>query len=152
MICVDPLTDTEVTEKWKYGQCCHMFSDDGNLDGLHAFAEHILGMDRKWFQNTQYPHYDLSKSRRRLAVKNGATEVDRRYIIQKLRGFTSVVGTCQSVVAIAEKYDIPEDEVEECLLDEGIEACSGCGWWFEVGELVDDDYENEGYCDECRGP
>lgn len=61
-----------------------------------------------------------------------------------------VLGTCLSVAAIAEKYGIPEDEVEESLLDEGIEACTGCDWWFEVGELVDDEDENEGYCDECR--
>lgn len=152
MICVDPLTDTEKTEKWKYGQKCHMFSDDGNLDGLHSFAEHILGLNITSFQNTKYPHYDLSKSRRRIAVKNGATEVGRRYIIiQTSRELTNVVGTCLSVVAIAAKYGIPEDEVEERLLDEGIETCIGCGWWFEVSELVDENDENPGYCDECRG-
>ena len=63
---------------------------------------------------------------------------------------TDVLGTVLSVGAIAEKYGIPEDEVEERLLDEGIEPCTGCGWWFNVGELVDDEGENEGYCDECR--
>lgn len=63
---------------------------------------------------------------------------------------SKVLGTCQSVVAIAEKYGIPEGEVEEHLLEEGIEACTGCGWWFEVGELVDSEYEIEGYCGECR--
>lgn len=69
---------------------------------------------------------------------------------QKQRECTNVVGTCQSVVAIAEKYDIPEDEVEECLLDQGIDVCAGCGWWFEVGALVDGEDENDGYCAECR--
>lgn len=61
----------------------------------------------------------------------------------------SVLGTCLSIVAIAEKYGIPEDEVEEALLDKGIERCAGCEWWFEVSELVDDEDENPGYCDEC---
>ena len=61
-----------------------------------------------------------------------------------------VLGTCLSLVQIAVKYAIPEDEVEESLLDAGIEVCVGCGWWFEVSELVDDEDENEGYCAECR--
>lgn len=68
----------------------------------------------------------------------------------KVGEISNVVGTCQSVVMIAEKYGIPEDEVEEHLSEEGIESCAGCGWWFEVGELVDSECEIEGYCDECR--
>ena len=62
-----------------------------------------------------------------------------------------VVGTCQSVIEIAEKHSIPEDDVEEYLLEEGIESCTGCGWWFEVGDLVDGGDENDGFCVECRG-
>ena len=85
MICVDPLTNTEQTDKWKYGPKCHMFSDTGDLDSLHAFAK-TIGLNRDWFQQTKYPHYDLTEAVRKYAVRNGAMEVGRRHIIQTLGG------------------------------------------------------------------
>lgn len=37
-----------------------------------------LGVSRRWFQNLRYPHYDICKSKRALAVKLGAVEIGRR--------------------------------------------------------------------------
>ena len=54
---------------------CHMLAD--SLDELHAMADRI-GMKRKWFQNKGVPHYDLSKSKRELAVRYGAVELGDR--------------------------------------------------------------------------
>lgn len=54
---------------------CHMFAD--TLDELHQMAARI-GMDRAWFQPLSFPHYDVSLSRRAIAVQRGAVEVDRR--------------------------------------------------------------------------
>lgn len=51
---------------------CHMVAD--SLDELHAFAER-LGLRREWFQATSVPHYDLSLTRRKLALELGAVEV-----------------------------------------------------------------------------
>jgi hypothetical protein len=57
---------------WRLGPSCHMFAD--TLEELHAMADKI-GMKRSWFQNkTRLPHYDLTVSKRRLAVKHGAIE------------------------------------------------------------------------------
>lgn len=59
---------------------CHMFSPD--LDTLHLMAARI-GVARKWFQDPRtmpkvsWPHYDISKSKRRLAVSFGAIECDK---------------------------------------------------------------------------
>lgn len=54
---------------------CHLTTDE-SLDALHAFAAK-LGMRRSWFQDHLYaPHYDLVPSRRTLAVRLGAVEVD----------------------------------------------------------------------------
>lgn len=61
---------------------CHMFAD--RLADLHAMAL-AIGMRREWFQPLSFPHYDVSLSRRRVAVSLGAIEVDRRegYRIRK---------------------------------------------------------------------
>jgi hypothetical protein len=57
---------------------CHMFVDTVDLSELHLMAEKI-GMKREWFQpHKTAPHYDLTKTRRELAVNLGAVEVDRR--------------------------------------------------------------------------
>ena len=64
-------------ERNRFGRMimCHMFAD--SLAELHEMAE-AIGMDRDWFQPLSFPHYDVSLSRRAVAVRLGAVEVDRR--------------------------------------------------------------------------
>ena len=56
--------------------------------------------------------------------------------------------------SIIEYFGFPEDtDVEDELLDFGIELCGGCNWWFYSFELIPDDDEDEeltGYCEDCR--
>lgn len=54
-------------KKW-----CHMFGD--NEEELHVLAKRI-GLKRAWFQNSKWPHYDLTESKRTLAIKHGARQV-----------------------------------------------------------------------------
>lgn len=61
---------------------CHMIAD--TLDELHGMAAKI-GMRRDWFQHGSFPHYDVCKSRRALAVGFGAIEVDRRGLVNVMR-------------------------------------------------------------------
>lgn len=66
---------------WPYGRMmmCHMVGD--NLDALHAMAEKI-GIARRWFQDKPgFPHYDICKAKRALALKHGAVEVSRRQLL-----------------------------------------------------------------------
>ncbi len=66
---------------------CHMFTDDVDLTELHEMALKI-GMKRQWFQDKKTaPHYDLTESRRMLAVNFGAIELDRKDSVEiwKLR-------------------------------------------------------------------
>lgn len=54
---------------------CHLLAD--SLPELHAFARQ-LEMQRSWFQDGKYPHYDLVPARRLAALRAGATAVRRR--------------------------------------------------------------------------
>lgn len=60
----------------------HMLAD--TLDELHAMADKI-GMKREWFQPESTPHYDVSRERRALAIKNGAIVADRRTVVALIR-------------------------------------------------------------------
>lgn len=51
-----------------------------NIEALHKFAEK-LGLKRKWFQDSDtFPHYDICKSKKKLAIKLGAVEVSDRQL------------------------------------------------------------------------
>jgi hypothetical protein len=63
----------------------HMFAD--TTEELHAFAAR-LGMKRTWFQcppKASWDHYDITKSKRELALKLGAVPIRYRDLPAKLR-------------------------------------------------------------------
>jgi hypothetical protein len=55
---------------------CHMMSDT-SVDELHEFAE-ALGLKRFWFQDGSAPHYDVSRSKRSVALQMGALHLPLR--------------------------------------------------------------------------
>jgi hypothetical protein len=63
---------------------CHMFSPD--IEELHRMAA-AIGVQRKWFQDPRtmqkvsWPHYDIAKSKRALALQLGAQAVDRYQMV-----------------------------------------------------------------------
>lgn len=67
---------------WKWGDSCHLTAD--SLAELHAFAMRI-GMRRSWFQDTRYPHYDLTAARRARAIRCGAIETTARARVLAMR-------------------------------------------------------------------
>jgi len=71
------------THRYGYMIMCHMIAD--TLEELHAMADKI-GVKREWFQlkRLDMPHYDICRSKRKLAVKYGAKEVDSREIVRIL--------------------------------------------------------------------
>lgn len=58
---------------------CHLTMDPGTEDlaPLHAMAARI-GLKRAWFQPRSSPHYDLTESKRALALEAGAVFVSAR--------------------------------------------------------------------------
>src|SRR5262245_45587396 len=70
------------------------------------------------------------------------------------RLYQRLEGTCDGIDRALESLglnpvDYADDEVEDQLCGAGLELCPGCGWWFESGELIDDDNEVVG-CEDCR--
>lgn len=57
--------------KWNGG--AHMTGTD--IDELHEMAKKI-GLRRSWFQDSTFPHYDLTNSKRKLAIAEGCTEIE----------------------------------------------------------------------------
>lgn len=58
---------------------CHLLSDQEDPEELHLFAESI-GLKRSYFQRGKFAwwhqHYDVTESKRKLAVDKGALEID----------------------------------------------------------------------------
>lgn len=62
---------------------CHMFAD--NRDELHAFAKKI-GLKKAYFHyRGATSHYDLTVTKRQLAMAQGAAEVGTKSILRTLR-------------------------------------------------------------------
>ena len=60
-------------------------------------------------------------------------------------------GTALSNGALAQRYGVDESIVEEMLEDFSLERCEGCRWWMESYELLDEDGEDTGFCEDCQG-
>ena len=70
---------------YKKKKWCHLSAQD--INELHSFASKI-GLKKTWFQEppkTKYCHYDVTESKRVLAVKNGAIEITTRELVKKLK-------------------------------------------------------------------
>ncbi len=64
---------------------CHMVAD--TPEELHAMADKI-GVARRWYQFppvASFPHYDICKAKRAMALRYGAQEIDRRQLSAHMR-------------------------------------------------------------------
>lgn len=62
---------------------CHLMAE--SIPELMQFARKI-GLKEEWFQGDGiYPHFDVSLSKRKLAVENGAIEVTAREMIKIMK-------------------------------------------------------------------
>lgn len=75
------------SQTWRYKTFCHMVSDD--LNSLHSMAQR-LGLRTTYFQyqpRLWLCHYDLTESKRNMALKYGAVEItSREWITRHLHG------------------------------------------------------------------
>jgi hypothetical protein len=88
MVYIDELL---IRGAWRYGASCHLLPEthaEHHLEELHQFAA-AVGMKREWFQPGRWPHYDLTKSRRIMAVRHGAVQCTTREYILRMRALTA---------------------------------------------------------------
>jgi len=84
LIYVDELKENSWILRGRKTLNCHMLTD-GSLEELHRFANRI-GMKREWFQDRKnFPHYDLTPKRRKIAVEHGAMEITTKEWMKKER-------------------------------------------------------------------
>jgi hypothetical protein len=72
---------------WPLGRMlmCHLVAD--TLEELHEMADKV-GVARRHFQNgSSFPHYDICKAKREIAVSHGAKPVTRRELVVVMRRF-----------------------------------------------------------------
>lgn len=61
---------------------CHMVAD--SMAELLDMADKI-GVDRKWFQPSSHPHFDICLSKRAQAIAHGARQVDRKGLVSAMK-------------------------------------------------------------------
>lgn len=79
---VDKMRKCIPNSKWRYSQCCHLIAD--TIDELHRMAI-AIGLKRAWFQKGTIPHYDLTTSKRRLAIIHGAFGISDAELVRRIR-------------------------------------------------------------------
>lgn len=74
--------------KFKGQNYYHLLTDNiEDINELHDFAINILGLKKDWFQDNtgDTPHYDISETKKQLALKKGAKEVDNKELVSIIK-------------------------------------------------------------------
>ena len=79
---VDSMMGCVRNRKWRWTEVCHLFADSD--EELLAFGGRI-GLKATWLQRSKrkLTHFDLIESVRRKAVRAGAIEVDREFVVER---------------------------------------------------------------------
>ena len=89
-----PYQQTCKNARFYWPEACHMWADE--IDELHVMADSI-GLKRSWFQHhPRHPHYDITASKRAMAIARGAIQRSLRHYIAKQRGLNvpATPGVC----------------------------------------------------------
>jgi hypothetical protein len=119
---------------------CHMLAD--SIEELHAMADKI-GMKREWFQNNpDHPHYDLSQTKRSLALQCGAVEIDNRQLVELIRKNRRLLNEKAELLKVPVCFFFPPKcRPADCQpLIEGYkywDKISEWKSWFKVGTVAD---------------
>jgi hypothetical protein len=75
---------------WRGKKWAHLTAD--SLEELHCFAAQKLGLKRSYFQNPKtmkvsHPHYDITESKRTMAIQKGAVSISPRGEVERLKSY-----------------------------------------------------------------
>lgn len=77
------ITPSGRQQVFSYPEFCHLFADTESE--LHVFA-YKLRLNSHWFQYHELvPHYDITLNKRVVALRLGAVEVDKRFLVGVMR-------------------------------------------------------------------
>lgn len=80
---VNDLRPVAKNKNWPYKYACHLVAD--TVEELHYFAGRMW-LEPSWFQGqSSFPHYDLSKNYRLVAIKLGAAEITDRRLVELMK-------------------------------------------------------------------
>ena len=82
---------------------CHMVAD--SIAELFKMAD-AIGLEDCWFQAGSFPHFDVSLSKRHLAIAKGAVRVDRRSLVRVMKIYRARISCdAQELAAVKAAYD-----------------------------------------------
>lgn len=90
---------------------CHLWSD--TTEELHTFAQSI-GIERRWFQHppkASWEHYDISLSKKALAIRRGALLTDRYGPVEHTAWLTNRWGMIATIYDIRARDGRPLDGI-----------------------------------------
>lgn len=94
---VDRLTACMANSNWQHRVSCHCIAD--SVDELQEFAA-CLGLKRERFQDGYLPHYDLTATKRKKAVRLGAIQLGRDDFVAKVKEWRLVQGNQRGAVLL----------------------------------------------------
>jgi hypothetical protein len=78
LIFVDPIQQWPTPLKCFAAGSSHLHTLPGHLDLLETFAIGALGLEARWLQHKECPHFDLTIRKHDQAIHAGAVEIDRK--------------------------------------------------------------------------
>lgn len=72
---------------------CHMACDSSDLTELHQMAK-AIGLRRDWLHNGSIPHYDVTASKRLMAIKLGAIPIDKTDMVRLMQSYRVKCSVC----------------------------------------------------------
>lgn len=79
---VDDMITCLRNKNWPYSKACHLVAD--SVEQLRVFALG-LGLKPTWYQPKTIPHFDLTASMRRKAIRYGALPISREEFAKFIR-------------------------------------------------------------------
>lgn len=109
---VDELRHCVRNRNWRHAESCHLYTLPGWESDLHEFAGK-LGLKRGWYQeNAVMPHYDLTASKRQMAVALGAIDSTPGEVLDCIRSWRHARALTRETSLAAQRGEVLAARIE----------------------------------------